>query len=193
MNDNKILVAVSGASGSIYANVLLNYFNKNFEKNNISIIFSETAKKVWEFELENKNYLQYKFEILDNNNFFHECASGSGNYKTMIICPCSMGTLGRIANGIANDLIARSADVILKEKRKLILIPRETPFNLIHLQNMKTIALAGGIIMPPCLSFYNKNKNIAELIDDFIKRVLSVAGFDIDCNKKWLDNISKEN
>jgi 4-hydroxy-3-polyprenylbenzoate decarboxylase len=106
-------------------------------------------------------------------------ASGSGQYKTMITIPCSMGTLGRIASGISNDLITRAADVILKERRKLICVVRDTPFNLIHIRNMETITLAGGIICPASPSFYSKPKTLEEVAATVVDRVLDLAGFNI--------------
>ncbi|MGK2864608.1 MAG: UbiX family flavin prenyltransferase, partial [Chitinophagaceae bacterium] len=106
-------------------------------------------------------------------------ASGSGQYDTMIIIPCSMGTLGRIANGISNDLITRAADVVLKERRKLICVVRDTPYNLVHIRNMETVTLAGGIICPATPSFYSKPKTIEEVAATVVDRVLDLAGFDI--------------
>ena len=107
-------------------------------------------------------------------------ASGSGNYNTMIIIPCSMGTVGRIASGISNDLISRAADVILKEKRKLICVVRETPYNLIHLRNMETIAQAGGIICPATPSFYSRPSTIEAAVATVVDRVIDLAGLKID-------------
>ena len=103
-------------------------------------------------------------------------ASGSGQYDTMIIIPCSMGTLGRIASGISNDLISRAADVILKERRKLICVLRDTPYNLIHIRNMETITLAGGIICPATPSFYSKPTTIEEVAATVVDRVIDLAG-----------------
>jgi 4-hydroxy-3-polyprenylbenzoate decarboxylase len=114
-----------------------------------------------------------------SQDFTAPFASGSGQYDTMIIIPCSMGTLGRIASGISNDLTGRAADVILKERRKLICVVRETPYNLIHIRNMETITLAGGIICPATPSFYSRPKTIEEVAATVVDRVLDLAGFDI--------------
>ena len=112
-------------------------------------------------------------------NFYAPFASGSGQYTIMIIVPCSMGTLGRIASGISNDLISRAADVILKERRKLICVVRDTPYNLIHIRNMETITLAGGIICPASPSFYSKPQTIDEAAATVVDRILDLCGFDI--------------
>ena len=107
-------------------------------------------------------------------------ASGSGKYDIMIIVPCSMGTLGRIAGGISNDLITRAADVILKERRKLIAVVRDTPYNLIHIRNMETVTLAGGIICPATPSFYSKPKTLEEVAATVVDRVIDLAGLTIN-------------
>lgn len=176
----KIVVAITGASGSIYAETLLKKLQSHIDSNKInatvSIVISEEGKLVWEHELENTNYLNYPFKIYKNNDFFAPFASGSANYNCMIILPCTMGTMAKIAIGTAENLIARAADVMLKERKKLIIVPRETPFNLIHINNMKTITEAGGIIFPASPSFYSKPQNINELIENFVDRLLSVAG-----------------
>ena len=98
----------------------------------------------------------------------------------MIVCPCSMGVLGRIASGVSNDLTTRAADVILKERRKLILVPRETPLSLIHIDNMRAVTLAGGIICPAVPSFYSKPQSAEEIMNTVVDRVLDLAGLDID-------------
>lgn len=176
----KIVVAVTGASGSIYADVLLrrlSLLNDQWER--LAVVFSENARDVWEIELGNKNHELLNLEIFDKNDFNAPFASGSGQFDTMLIVPCSMGTLGRIASGISNDLITRSADVILKERRKLICMVRETPYNLIHIKNMETITLAGGIICPATPSFYSKPQTAEEIAGTVVDRMLDLAGFDI--------------
>ena len=173
----KIIIAITGASGAIYAKVL---FDKMIKLKNqteqIGVIMSDNGKYVWEQELENTNYTNYPFTFYDKMDFKAPFASGSANYRTMIICPCSMGTMGRIANGISNDLTTRAADVILKERRKLIIVARETPYNLIHINNMKSITMAGGIICPATPSFYSKPKDFEELAATVIDRVIDLAG-----------------
>ncbi len=181
----KIIVAITGASGVIYAKDLLEKLNsiKNQWKD-VVLLFSDNGKSVWEHEIGkfNSNDLPYtKYEV---NDFYAPVASGSAKYNTMIIIPCSMGTLGRIASGTSDNLIIRAADVMLKEKRKLILVIRESPLNLIHIKNMKIATRAGAIIMNSSPVFYNKPKNIDELVSTVTYRVLELAGFDIDF-KRW--------
>ena len=178
---HKIIVAITGASGSIYAKVLLDQLVVLKDQTDaIGIVMSKNAKNVWEFELGNDSYKDYPFKYYKKNDFMAPFASGSAQYKTMIVVPCSMGTLARIATGVSDDLITRAADVILKERRKLILVSRETPLNLIHINNMKTITEAGGIIMPASPSFYSKPNNYEELAATVINRVIDLA----DLNKE---------
>ena len=172
----KIAVAITGASGSIYAKILLDklqLLSNQFEE--VSVVMSENAKDVWQHELGNTEYKNYPFKFFDKNNFFSPIASGSSKYTTLIVCPCSMGTLAKIATGISNDLITRAADVILKERRKLILITRETPLNLIHINNMKTVTETGGIICPASPSFYSKPQTLEAAVTTVIDRVLDLA------------------
>ncbi len=176
----KILVTATGASGSVYFKVLLDKLLLIKDQwDELAVVMSDNARFVWETELENDSYKQYPFRFYDKNDFSAPFASGSGQYDTMIIVPCSMGTLGRIAGGISNDLITRAADVVLKERRKLICVVRDTPYNLIHIRNMETITLAGGIICPATPSFYSKPKTIEEVAATVVDRVIDLAGLDI--------------
>ncbi|MDY0907685.1 UbiX family flavin prenyltransferase [Pedobacter sp. CFBP9032] len=180
MIKKKVVVAVTGASGSIYAKVL---FDKLIELQDqieaVGVVMSDNAKEVWKFELGNQHYADFSdFTFFGKNDFNAPFASGSAKYDTMIIVPCSMGTLGRIAHGISNDLISRAADVILKERRKLIAVVRDTPFSLIHINNMKTVTEAGGIICPANPSFYSLPKTIEEVAGTVISRMLDLAGFE---------------
>ncbi len=178
---HKIIVGISGASGSIYAKVLLEHLVLLKDQiEDVAIVLSDNARDVWKFELGNEDYSAFPFKVYEPNNFFAPFASGSANYKTMIICPCSMGTTARIAAGISNDLMTRAADVILKERRKLILVVRDTPFSLIHIRNMQTIVESGGIICPANPSFYSLPKNFDELAATVVTRVIDLAGLDQD-------------
>ncbi len=195
-NKHKIIVAITGASGAIYAKVLLLKLQQLHEQNLpdgsqveiVGIVMSDNAKDVWKFELGNTDYEKCPFTIYNKNDFFAPFASGSAKYDIMIICPCSMGTLGRIAGGISNDLTTRAADVILKERRKLILITRDTPLSLIHINNMKTVTEAGGIICPASPSFYSQPKNFEELASTVIDRVIDLCGID-QSTYRWGDKI----
>jgi len=175
----KIVVAITGASGSIYAKVLLDKllaFQHRLDA--VGVVMSDNAKDVWKFELGNEDYSKYPFTFYEKNNFYAPFASGSAKFDTMIVCPCSMGTLARIAGGISSDLTSRAADVILKERRRLILVPRETPLSSIHLRNMQVITDAGGVICPASPSFYSLPPNFEALAATVIDRVLELAGLE---------------
>jgi 4-hydroxy-3-polyprenylbenzoate decarboxylase len=176
---NRITVAITGASGSVYAKVLLDklaLLKEQYEE--ASIVMSNNAKEIWQTELGNEDYDNYPFRYFDKYDFSAPFASGSAKYNIMIVAPCSMGTLGRIASGVSNDLVTRAADVILKERRKLILMVRETPYSLIHIRNMETVTLAGGIICPATPSFYSKPSTIEEVAATVVDRMLDLAGLD---------------
>lgn len=176
----RIVVAITGASGSIYAKVLLDKLAKLQEQwDSIGIVMSDNAKTVWEYELDDRSFESYPFDFYSKNDFNAPFASGSARYGTMIVVPCSMGTMGRIAQGISNDLVTRAADVILKERRQLILAVRDTPYNLIHIENMQKVTLAGGIICPASPSFYSRPSNFEEMAATVVDRILDLAGFDL--------------
>jgi len=176
----KIAIAITGASGSLYAQLLLDKLVKLRDQwSELSVVMTENAKKVWQTELKNENYKDYKINFFQQQDFSAPFASGSGQYQTLIIIPCSMGTLGRIATGVSSDLITRAADVILKERRKLICVIRDTPYNLIHIRNMETVTLAGGIICPASPSFYSNPSSIEAVAATVVDRVLDLAGIDI--------------
>jgi 4-hydroxy-3-polyprenylbenzoate decarboxylase len=176
-NKRKIIVAITGASGSIYAKLILDFL-ASVDQIEVGVLLSDNAKIVWEHELGNSNFNNYSFTFYDKMDFNAPFASGSAKFDTMVVIPCSMGTMGRIANGISNDLLTRSADVILKERRKLVLVARETPYNLIHINNMKTITEAGGIICPATPSYYSQPKTIEEVAKTVVDRVIDLIGFD---------------
>lgn len=182
---HKIIVAITGASGSIYAKVLLDkLLTVQNQWAELSVILTDNAKEVWKTELDNENYKNYAVKFYTQQDFMAPFASGSGQYNIMIIVPCSMGTLGRIAGGISNDLITRAADVILKERRKLICVARDTPYNLIHIRNMETITLSGGIICPATPSFYSKPKTLEDVAATVVDRVLDLAGLQMN-SYRW--------
>lgn len=173
----KIVVAITGASGSVYAKVLLTKLCQLKDQiEELGVVMTENAKDVWKTELGNEDYKNFDVKYFGQQDFYAPFASGSGQYSTMIIIPCSMGTLGRIATGMSSDLITRAADVILKERRKLICVARDTPYNLIHIKNMETITLAGGIIAPATPSFYSLPKTIEEVAATVVDRVIDLVG-----------------
>jgi flavin prenyltransferase len=177
----KIVVAVTGASGSLYASILIEKLLKlHAQWQVISIVMTKNAKQVWQTELGNQSYKDLPLELFETDNFEAPFASGSAKFDTMIIIPCSMGTLGRIASGVSSDLISRSADVMLKEKRRLICVIRDTPYNLIHIRNMETVTLAGGIICPASPSFYSNPTSIEAVVSTVVDRVIDLAGFDLE-------------
>ncbi|MDB5030845.1 UbiX family flavin prenyltransferase [Mucilaginibacter sp.] len=181
----KIVVAITGASGAIYARLLLNKLQQlNSQIAEVALIMSDNAKQVWRFELDNEDYANYPYKFYAKNDFMAPFASGSAKFDTMVIIPCSMGTLGRIAGGISDDLVSRAADVILKERRKLILVARDTPLNLIHIRNMATVTEAGGIICPAVPSFYNKPQTVEEVALTVVNRVIDLIGLDND-SYRW--------
>ncbi len=176
---HKIVVAITGASGSIYAKVLLDKLVLlSNQWTAVGVVMSKNAQDVWQTELGNDSYKDYPFQYFEKTDFMAPFASGSAKYNSMIVAPCSMGTLGRIANGISDDLVTRAADVILKERRKLILMVRDTPYNLIHIRNMETVALAGGIICPATPSFYSKPTTIEEVAATVVDRILDLVGLE---------------
>jgi len=177
---NKVVVAITGASGSIYAKLLLEkLLTLKDQWQELSVVMSNNAKEVWRTELGNEDFKNYAVKYFEKNDFSAPFASGSARYNIMIIVPCSMGTLGRIANGTSDDLVTRAADVMLKERRKLILAIRDTPYNLIHIKNMETVTLAGAIVCPATPSFYHKPVSIEDVAMTVVDRILDLAGFDI--------------
>ncbi|MCW3085751.1 MAG: polyprenyl p-hydroxybenzoate/phenylacrylic acid decarboxylase [Bacteroidetes bacterium] len=187
-NKQKIVVAITGASGAIYAKVLLEKLQALQEQiETVSIVMSDNAKDVWKFELDNTDYEKFPFKIYSKNDFYAPFASGSARYNSMIICPCSMGTLARIATGVSNDLTTRAADVMLKERRKLVLIARDTPLSLIHINNMKTVTEAGGIICPASPSFYSKPQSFEQLAATVVDRAIDLCGLQQN-SYRWGEN-----
>jgi flavin prenyltransferase len=177
----KLVIAVTGSSGAIYAKVLfdrLAQIRNQWEA--VGVVLSDNAKINWELEIGPADFSQYPFQFYAKNDFSAPFASGSARFDTMIVCPCSMGALARIATGISNDLVTRAADVILKERRRLIIVPRDTPLSLIHLHNMTTLTQAGAIICPACPSFYSKPQTPEAVAATVVDRVLDLAGLEVD-------------
>jgi 4-hydroxy-3-polyprenylbenzoate decarboxylase len=181
----KIVIAVTGASGSIYARLLLDKLQQlDNQIEQVGIVMSDNARQVWQFELGNEDYLNYPFQYYNKYDFMAPFASGSARYDTMVVIPCSMGTMGRIASGTSDDLVTRAADVILKERRRLILVARDMPLSLIHLRNMQTITEAGGIICPAVPSFYSKPQTVEDVALTVVNRVIDLIGLEND-SYRW--------
>jgi 4-hydroxy-3-polyprenylbenzoate decarboxylase len=172
----KIAIAITGASGSIYAKLLLQKMHLLKDQiTELSVVMSDNARQVWQTELGDDSYHHIEARKFQTNDFTAPFASGSAKYDALIIIPCSMGTLGRIASGMSNDLITRAADVILKERKKLICVIRDTPYNLVHIRNMETVTLAGGIICPASPSFYSKPQTLEQAAATVVDRVIDLA------------------
>jgi len=152
----------------------------------VAVIFSDTAKAIWLAETGENFIAGLPAKEYDNKSFYAPFASGSTSYDTMIICPSSMGTTGRIANGTSDDLICRTADVMLKERRRLIIVPRETPYSLIHLENMEKLTRAGAVICPATPSFYSNPKTIDDLVMTVVNRIVDLAGFESN-SFRWME------
>jgi 4-hydroxy-3-polyprenylbenzoate decarboxylase len=180
----KLVLAITGASGAIYAQRLLD--NLDPKRHEIHLVMSDYARQViWE-ELEHelkmdKRVLQHR----GNSSMHVPFVSGSAKVDAMVIVPCSMGTLGRIAHGASDDTISRAADVFLKERRKLILVPREAPYNLIHVRNMATVIEAGATVIPASPSFYGRPKTVQQVVDTIVARVLDHLGIEHKLIKRW--------
>lgn len=175
----KIVLAIGGASGAIYAKVLMDRLLQLRDQwQQVGVVMSENARLNWELELGDSTFSDYPFAYYTPGDFMAPFASGSAKYDTMIVCPCSMGLVGRIAHGLSTDLTTRAADVILKERRRLILVPREAPYSLIHLQNMLQVTQAGGIICPASPSFYSKPQTMEAVVGTVVDRIIDLAGFE---------------
>lgn len=178
----KIVVAVTGASGAIYAKRLIDQLHQ--QKVELHLVASPNAKLIMKEEC-GADLSKYSGKFYDDKQFMAPFLSGSNIFDAMVIVPCSMGTLGRIANGISDSVITRGADVFLKEKRKLILVPRETPLHFIHFDNMAKLAQAGAHIIPAMPSFYSKPETIEELVDTVISRILDHLGLKGIDSRRW--------
>jgi flavin prenyltransferase len=182
----KIILAIAGSSGAIYARLMMEQLQQlRSQWDAVGVAYSENALVNWELEIGPRDtFFQYPFQYYTSRDFGAPFASGSAQYSTMIVCPCSMGVLGRIAAGTSDDLTTRAADVILKERRRLILVTRETPLSLIHLRNMVTVTEAGGIILPATPSFYANQQTIEDVALTVVHRALDLAGLQTD-SYRW--------
>ena len=171
----KVIVAVTGASGAIYAQRTLLHLLRSEQVERIALIFSDTAREVIAHEGVELPTSE-RIEVCDNHEMFSSVASGSASWDAMIVVPASMGSVGRIAAGISQTLIERAADVMLKERRQLVVVVRETPYSLIHLRNMTTLTEAGAIVLPASPSFYSHPESIEQAVDTVVERIIAHAG-----------------
>ena len=181
----KLLIAMTGASGALYTQRLLD--NLDPQQHEIHFIATKHALEVAQLELP-KGELKLSPRVIqyrEDDSMFVPFVSGSAKFDAMVVIPASMGTIGRIAHGTSDTTVARAGDVFLKERRKLIFVPREAPYNLIHLRNMATLTEAGAIIIPASPSFYTKPKTISDLVDTVIARVLDHLGIEHKLVKRW--------
>jgi 4-hydroxy-3-polyprenylbenzoate decarboxylase len=177
----KLVIGIGGSSGAVYAKQLMDSLARipgQWEK--VAVVASPNALENWRLEIGDWDPSTYPFDFYEKMDFNAPFASGSARFDTMIICPCSMGLLARVATGISTDLMTRAADVVLKERRRLILVPREAPYNLIHLQNMTRLTEAGAIICPASPSFYSGANTLEQLVQTVVDRILDLAGFEPD-------------
>ncbi len=185
----KLVVGVSGASGAPYAKRLLDFLAEEGPKHGVSadLVFTQTGKQVWKQEIGAEP--RYPFAVWKNQDFTAPFASGSALYDAMVVIPCSAGALARIAYGISVDLVGRAADVMLKERKKLVLVLRETPISLVHARAMTQVIEAGAFVMPASPSFYSGARTVGALVDTVVARVLDRLGLPNDLMKRW-DGIS---
>ena len=173
----RVVVAITAASGAIYARQLLTSLIESDEVERIAVVYSANARAVVAHEGETMP-LSAKIEEYENDNLFASPASGSARWDAMVVVPSSVGTIGRVASGVSQTLIERAADVMLKERRRLIFVVRETPYSLIHLRNMTTLTEAGAVILPATPSFYSLPKDIEAVCQTVTERITAMLGIE---------------
>lgn len=184
----KVVVGLTGASGAPYAKRLLSWLGQRARAVGdveVGVCLSATAPEVWALECGGELREEIDLPIYGMRDYKAPFASGSAGWDAMAIVPCSMGTCARVAHGISDTLLTRAADVMIKERRTLVLVPRETPLSVIHLENLTTLARAGAIILPAMPSFYGKPAGVDALLDTVVGRVLDHLGFEHELLKRW--------
>ncbi len=183
------IVGITGASGSIYgASLIEELYSLGFT---VHVVATEQGAQVWNFELDSplatwvSQFSEDRIILHNQQNLFAAIASGSCRVDGMVVAPCSMGTLGKIANGVGGGLLTRCADVCIKERRPLVLVARETPLSGIHLKNMLTVTQQGAVIFPPVPAFYHKPKSIEDIVTHTVGRVLSTLGVESSKHVSW--------
>ena len=189
----KIVIGITGASGAPYAKRLLAYFDERIRTRGdveVAVCLSSTAPEVWALECggDIREAIAGRFPIWGMRDYKAPFASGSAGWHAMAIVPCSMSTVARIAHGISDTLLTRAADVMIKERRTLVVVPREMPLSVIHLENLTALAKAGVVIQPAMPSFYGKTKTLEQAIDTVVGRTLDQLGLEHDLLKRWGDN-----
>jgi 4-hydroxy-3-polyprenylbenzoate decarboxylase len=179
----KLVIAITGASGSLYAQRLLDHLDP--AEHEIHVILSNYARQVLQEELPNGLQLTDGVRQHSLKSMNVPFASGSNPADAMVVIPCTMGTLGRIAHGVSDDVLLRTADVMLKERRRLILVPRETPLSLIHVRNMELLLLAGATLIPANPSFYARPQSVEAVVDTVVARVLDHLEIQNDAQPRW--------
>lgn len=179
----KLVVGVTGASGAPYAARAL-AFLRQAPGIEVDVVFTRTGRLVWQHEI-GTDPADLGFRTWSPGDLTAPFASGSARYDGMLILPCTAGTMGRIAHGISTDLVSRTADVMLKERRPLVLVLRETPLSLIHLRNAELIVTAGGVVMPAAPSFYSRPTTVEALLDTVVARALDRLGVDNELMRRW--------
>ena len=191
---SRFILGVTGASGAIYATRTAMHLKRLGHE--VSLVVTAPGHDVVKFEGQESLY-GFADKHYDVDDFFAECASGSADYAGMAVVPCSMGTLGRIAAGTSDNLLVRTADVCLKERRSLVIVPREMPYNLIHIENMERVTRAGAEVIPASPQFYSRPASIEELVDTVVAKILKHLGAASveDCAgivKPWNGNACQE-
>ncbi len=183
----KLVVAVTGASGAPYAARILDFLRDEGEALGVetSVVFTKFGRLVWGDEVGTDPAAVYPFPTYAPVDMLAPFASGSAGFDAMIVVPCSVAAVARIASGISSDLVSRAADVMLKERRKLVLVVRESPFSLVHLRNMVAVTEAGALVMPASPSFYSAPKTVEELLDTVTARALDQVGIPNDRMRRW--------
>lgn len=175
----KIVVAITAASGAIYARQTLERLLASTRVTHLALVFSDRAREVLAFEGVELPTDDARVRIYSNDDLFAPMASGSARYDAMVIVPATVGTLARVASGAGRSLIERAADVMLKERRRLVMVVRETPLSLIHLRNMTALTEAGAVILPACPSFYGGARDIESLCATVTDRAMALLGVDL--------------
>jgi 4-hydroxy-3-polyprenylbenzoate decarboxylase len=179
-----LVVGIGGASGAPYAKRFLDLLAATAPEAEVGVVFSKTARGIWAHEV-GTDPRDLPFRVYGPRDFGAPFASGSAGYRDMIVIPASMGGIARIAHGLSDDLLTRAADVILKERGRLIVVPRETPFSEIHLENMLRLARLGALVVPAAPSFYTRPGSVEELIDTVVVRLLDRLGIENDLMARW--------